>query len=113
MKKKAKAVPRFSQTVHCPTDVSQIMTKLNLFLKKQRFFPNKRKGEAGVYKKGTGFFMARKYIKIRPQGGGILVEAFVDVYGTESGLDDSFIVSIPKHSCRKVVDKAIDLIQKG
>jgi hypothetical protein len=113
MKKKAKAVPRFSQTVHCPSDVSQMTAKVVLFLKKQRYFPNNRKGEAGIYKKGTGFFAARKYIKICPQGGGILVEAFVDVYGTESGLDDGFTVSIPKNSCRKVVEQIVDIIQKG
>jgi hypothetical protein len=112
MKKKGGKVARFSEIVPFVGDIMFLGTQIDNLLKEQGFFPDFYNDETGVYKKGTGVATAAKYIKIAAAEGGVLVEAFVDVYGTESGLN-GFIASIPKKTCKKVVEQVIQLIKNS
>ena len=112
MKKRGGSVPRFSQLVPYSGDAASMIAQVEILLAEHGYSPFTYNIETGVYKKGTGVATAAKYIKVLPQDDGILVQGFVDVYGTESGLS-GFTASVPKKSCKKVVDLVINLIQNS
>ena len=112
MKSQARKIPRFSQVVPFLGNVNDVLPNINSLLNAEGYFPHYYNDEYGTFKKGNGFWSSIKYIKVVPEQGGILVEGFVIIYGTESGLS-GFAASWPKKACKKVVDGIIALIQNN
>jgi len=112
MKLLARRNPRFSQKVSFLGDVSTMTTQIDTFLKEQGYFPTKYKSETGVYQKGTGWWVAKRFIKMAVAEEGFLVEAFISAYGTATGLKGVLGV-LPKKMCKKDVDELIQYIQSN
>lgn len=87
-----------------PTKVEETIKQ---FLDENKFKPVTWNGET-VYKRGGGFFAARKFISYKIDVLSVTVEAFISsglgkAEGYEMPLDDNFYGSFPKNKLKKTV----------
>lgn len=89
--------------------VEQILTKANFGL-------HDYEGES-VWKKGTGFATAMKYIKLMPlQGNLLMIQGWVKVGMADKGLHEmsleGILAAIPKKTVNDTIDKIIEAVTK-
>jgi len=101
---------RFKRLVRFSGDFEKMNQLINDFLISNHYCIENYGNEV-VYRKGSRLLIGRKFIKISRDSEGILVEAFVNLFGSnESGID-GFVGAASKKQLKKVVNKVIAMIE--
>jgi len=103
---------RFKKLVPFSGEFEEMNKRINDFLVSNHYCIENYGNEA-VYRSGSRLLVGRKFIKISKESEGILVEAFVNLFGNnESGID-GFVGAVAKKQLKGVVDKVIAMIEGG
>ena len=109
----AKSGKRFKKLVNFTGDSQEMSTKIDKFLTDRNYKPQKYGSAETVYRQGEGMMTAGKYFKFTPTNEGILIEAFVILFGVqESGLD-GFTCIVSKQPLKKMTEEIIAMIEAG
>jgi len=101
---------RFKRFAHFSGDFERMSKLIDDFLISNHFCIENY-GDEIVYRRGSRLLIGRKFIKISKAPEGILVEAFVNLFGrNESGID-GFVGITAKKRLKRIVDKVIAMIE--
>ena len=103
---------RFKKLVNFSGDFDKMSAQIDGFLAASNFHIQNY-GSETVYCKGSRLLVGRKFIKYTRAPEGILVEAFINLFGSnESGID-GFVGAVAKKQLKVTVDKVIAMIEAG
>lgn len=104
---------RFKQVVPYRGDIHIIAQSVSEFLNSRGFFLQTYGDNEDVFRKGSGMMTAGQFIKLSVIPEGVLVEAFVILFGVqESGLD-GFTGIVSKAPLKKIVSQVIAMISNS
>ena len=84
--------------------------EITKYLASQKFEYRHRDGEQ-LFQKGKGFWAAPSFVKVTYSHDSVRLEAWIDAFGDEQGLD-GFVGMAVKKPLRKVVTKVEEILQK-
>ena len=101
---------RFKKLLRFSGDFEEMNKHINDFLVSEGYCIENYSNEV-VYRKGSRLLTGRKFIKISKESEGILIEAFVNLFGSnESGID-GFVGIAAKKQLKGTVNQVIALIE--
>ncbi|MCL2162674.1 MAG: hypothetical protein FWH56_12540 [Betaproteobacteria bacterium] len=103
---------RFKKLVSFTGDFDKMSARIDDFLAASNFHIQNY-GSETVYCKGSRLLVGRKFIKFSRAPEGVLVEAFINLFGSnESGID-GFVGAVAKKQLKATVDQVIAMIEAG
>lgn len=84
--------------------------EITRYLISQKFVPRNRDGE-NLFQKGKGFWVAPSFVKVTYFGNIVRLEAWIDAFGEEQGLD-GFVGVAAKKPLKKVVACVEQILQR-
>ena len=103
---------RFKKLVSFSGDFDKMNAHVDGFLTASNFHIQNY-GSETVYCQGSRLLVGRKFIKITRAPEGILVEAFINLFGSNEDGIDGFVGAVAKKQLKGTVDKVIAMIEAG
>lgn len=101
---------RFKKVVRFSGDFEKMSALINDSLTADDYRVEKY-GNETVYRKGSRMMTGRQFFKFSKAPDGVLIEAFVNLFGSnESGID-GFVGAVAKKQLKKTVDKVAAMIE--
>lgn len=94
---------RYSKTFPLVDDFRNTYPKICQLLCDAKYQPDSIDGEQ-VFRKGDGVWVTQSFVKVERKGNTVLLEAWIDFYGADQGLE-GFAGSATKKPLKKLVEK--------